>query len=116
MSPEQTDLFSQLRAVEARDEAMQRVEDAAPDEWKDAADATVLKLARTGLPFTTDGVWNLMPVKPPEPRALGPVMKRAADAGHIRATGRYVKSSEVSCHAREKKEWVGAVQTRQEAA
>ena len=93
------DLFA---ARAARDEAMERVEEAAPDEWKARAWKVLKRVAATHATFTTDDLVELGAGSPPEPRAYGPLMRAAVKAGLCEATGQYRKSRMVACHARPK--------------
>jgi hypothetical protein len=82
-----------LQAAEAaRDEAMQRVYESASDEWKAQAHATIIAVADSLGEFTVDDLWDAGLVKPEEPRAMGPVLRKAAGEGFIRTTGQYRKS------------------------
>jgi hypothetical protein len=93
-------------AMEARDEAIARVEAHAPEGWVQRARETVTLVARSRFDFTTDQVWDALgDDRPHEPRALGAVMKAMARDGAIRATGEYRKSSRVDCHARPVAVW-----------
>jgi hypothetical protein len=93
-------------AMEARDEAIARVEAHAPERWLERARDTVLSVAGTRFDFTTDQVWDALGEdRPVEPRALGAVMKAMARDGKIRATGEYRKSDRVDCHARPVAVW-----------
>ena len=76
----------------ARDEAMERVESNADAEWRVLADQYLYRRIRTGLPFTTDDLWDDGLPKPREPRALGPVMMAAKRRGDIYDTGDMVRS------------------------
>lgn len=73
----------------ARDEAMARVEAHAPREWKDEALDAVQHVADDLGEFTTSQVWVVLR-RPPEGRALGPIMKKAEKLGIIEATDRFV--------------------------
>lgn len=93
-------------AEEARDEAIARVEAHAPEGWVHRAKDAVALIALARFDFTTDDVWNALGEdRPPEPRALGAVMKKMAGDGTIRATGEYRKSVRVDCHARPVAVW-----------
>lgn len=80
----------------ATEEAIERVDAAAPAAWKDEALDAVRTLARGGGRFTTDDVWDALAylgvAKPREPRALGPVMRRAEREGTVRWTGTFAES------------------------
>lgn len=93
------DLFA---ARAARDEAMERVEEAAPDEWKARAWKVLQRVAATHDTFTTDDIIELGGGRPPEPRAYGPLMRAAVKAGLCEKTGEYRESTMESCHARPK--------------
>ena len=93
-------------AEEARDEAVRRVERAAPEAWMQAARDATVQVALSRFDFTTDDVWAALGDEtPPEPRAMGAVMKALAGEGRIRATGEYRKSVRVECHARPVAVW-----------
>lgn len=67
-------------------EALIQVDTAANEEWKAAAAEAVRMVATRFVDFTTDDVWecletNFPAVSTHEPRALGPVMMRAARDG-----------------------------------
>lgn len=93
-----------MDARKARDEAMDRVEAHADEDWKAMAMQAVQELARYPAPFTTDAVWALLrhwEVTPPhEPRAMGPIMMKAVRLGLIVPTGEYKQSTSVVNHAR----------------
>lgn len=79
----------QARAEAA--EAMERVERGTDPEWEAAAESAVRGLADLKASFTPDDVWEYLErigVPPPrEPRALGPILKRLANADVIRPKG-----------------------------
>lgn len=83
-------------AEAARDQAMDQVDGAAADEWKDQARRAIWHLAQTRDTFTVDDVWELLEARhvpsPQEPRALGPVLMRAVRSGAIRDNGTMAKS------------------------
>ena len=91
-------------AEAARDTALARVQ-LANEDWVDHAVETVRWLAKQGQPFTTDDVWAHVTYRPAEPRAMGAAMRVASSIGIARATGRYVKSKRVACHARPVMVW-----------
>lgn len=104
-------------AVAARDEAIDRVERNADSHWKVAATNCVMTLARTNAEFTTDDVWSLLvgwPESTHEPRAMGPVMRKVANAGIIEATDQYRQSERKECHARPVKVWRSLIYTGDE--
>lgn len=72
-------------------EALERVERGTDPAWASAAEAVVAARARTGEPFTTDDVWFDLAAQgveaPREPRALGPIVKRALLDRSIRQEG-----------------------------
>lgn len=92
-----------------RDEAVERVGRAAPQDWMGLAHAVVLRLAATGVGFTTDDVWKALPECSLEKRAMGAVMLKAKREGAIVATGRFQKSSQAQNHARDVRIWVGVL-------
>jgi hypothetical protein len=91
----------------ARDEAVARVEEHASADWLAAAATAVGMLAMFYPEFTTDDVWEcLVEVEAThEPRALGPVMMKAARRGLIRKTDRVQNSRRPQCHARPVAVW-----------
>ena len=92
-------------ATLALEAALARVEANAPQDWKNAATAVLARLAATGKPFTTDDVWAALP-HPPEPRALGALMRKASIAGQIRRVG-WRESVRPECHRRPVAVWIG---------
>ena len=91
-----TDLLDYVAAVEAH---------ANPD-WKDEAERVIDLLAATRQHFTTDDVWQrLGHVSTHEPRAMGALMKRAANRGVIRATDGWATSTRPECHGRPIRVW-----------
>ena len=92
-------------ALDARDEAMQRVHDNADEKWLAQAKRALweaIKRAGWHGELTTD---DIDCPAPREPRAWGPVMKQAAKAGLIEKTGMTRVSTSVRCHARPKAVW-----------
>jgi len=69
-----------------RDEAMLRVEHSTPPPWRAEAEAVLDGLIALGGDFSSDDLWAVLPA-PPEPRALGPVIQRAAKEGRIKRCG-----------------------------
>lgn len=86
-------------AVEARDEALDRVEKGVTDAWKEEARNIVLRKYWRDGEFTSDDIWAAGLEKPAEPRALGTVLMKLAKEGLIEKTGRYIKTAQVSRHA-----------------
>jgi hypothetical protein len=76
-------------ARDARDEALQRVSQAADPEWKDLAYDAVIRTARLLQEFISDDVWETGGLDSTrEDRALGPVFLRASRDGICRKTDR----------------------------
>jgi hypothetical protein len=101
--------FDAAAARDARDEAIQRVDEHAEKRWKAAALNAVRFIAEKRDAFTTDAVWWLLDqqdIEPPhEERALGAIMQRAARQGWIEPTDRTRKSVRPACHARDLRVW-----------
>lgn len=76
----------------ARDEGIANAEAGAPTGWSFRAGEAVRYVCQTRSRFTPDDIWETGLEKPPEPRALGPVMLRAAKAGWCERTGELVHS------------------------
>ena len=90
---------------QALEAALDRVDAAAPPDWKNTASAVLARLAGTGEPFTADDIWAAVD-HPPEPRALGALIRSAAQAGRIRRVG-WRTSARPECHCRPVAMWVG---------
>jgi len=71
----------------ARDEAMRRVDAAADPAWKERCWAAIRELCERGEAFTADDIWIEVGETPGEPRALGPLMRRAVDQGMVVRAG-----------------------------
>ena len=83
-----------MTAEDLRDEAVERVEAHADPTWLDeayTAIATVCMFRGQGGEFTTDAVWAVLDragiESPHEPRAMGPVIRRAVGSHLIEWTG-----------------------------
>lgn len=95
-------------AEAARDAAMQRAEDGANPVWAQAAYWAVRLLAYRQPAFCTDEVWWLLDelgVETPEPRAMGPVMRKAFVEGVIDTTDQWQRSLRPQCHCRPVMRW-----------
>lgn len=88
-----------------RDLAIARVDRGTDAEWKEAATSVVYHLCRTMPVFTPDDIWATGLPKPREPRALGPIMLRAARERWCQKTGRYVASKAPTQHQNVIAEW-----------
>jgi hypothetical protein len=106
---DQLSLFDQIGAIQARDEAINRVNEHAEPIWKRAALMAIRSIAVEQTELTTDDVWlwlHEMAIETPhEPRALGAMMVKAARAGLISPTDRTRKSLRPVCHANPKRVW-----------
>lgn len=102
-------LFDALAAIQATNEAIERVDRNANPDWKTHARAAIQFLARTRQEFTTDDVWEFMHQRghdaPHEPRALGALMREAAKQRLIEATDRVRPSERPQCHMNPKRVW-----------
>lgn len=72
-----------------RDIALVRVEQAAPDEWKERAWSWLCSYLETHPSFFPDDAWAEGLEPPPELRAFGPIVQRAAREGLIVKTGEF---------------------------
>ena len=106
---EHPSLFDPVAAIEARDEAIGRVDRNADPVWKQQAQTIVRNLAHRLDELTTDDVWQALNCAgvdvPHEPRALGAVMQSAARQNVIAATDRVRQSQRPECHARPVRIW-----------
>jgi len=85
-------------------DGMLRAEMHGPPSWRGWAEIALQYVAERRERFTTDPVWSVLeawkvPV-PPEPRAIGPLMKAACGWGWIEPTGETHKSVRPDCHRR----------------
>lgn len=106
MSARQSGLFESDEAERKRDEAIERVRQGKA-EYIAMASAALARLAATRQPFTSDDLVRIVGKHEDEGRVLGAVFKDAHRAGLIRPTGRWPRSADASCNARDKREWVG---------
>lgn len=91
-------------------DGMDRADTHAPQEWKWYAYQVLLRLCRRVPDLTTDDLYFAIqdegyPPDPPEPRAFGPLMKRAASNGLIAQTDEFRKSDRAKAHRRPKQVW-----------
>lgn len=96
--------FDRFGAAAQRDVAIDRVDAAASLVWQEAAWRAITYVASVRKAFTTDAVWFVLEkwgVEPPrEPRAMGPMMRRAVSAKLCLSTERISRSVRVACHRR----------------
>ncbi len=100
--------FDATRAQQARDAAIERVDDHAIEEWKTAARACIAHCARTMAEFSTDDVFRRLleyTVITRDNRAMGPQMMQAAAAGLITKTDKRINTERVSRHNTEIAVW-----------
>jgi len=94
---------------EKKNEAIDRVEEAADESWKNVALRAVKWRAKKGVNFTTDHVWAALEdagVSPPkEPRAMGAIMRKAVREGLIVSTPKTEISTKESNHKRPVRVW-----------
>ena len=78
------------KARDERDEAIERADRGAAEQWKNAA-IDLIRQMPAGKTFTADDIWfQLSDISNPrEPRALGPVILSAVKKKIIRKTGEY---------------------------
>ena len=101
-----------LTEPQARDAALQQVEQAANGAWKAIAYSALQRLARMPAPFTADDLTDLMEtlyVLPPathDNRALGAILTQAKRKGLIRAVG-YCRSQRPGNQAGPRNIWIG---------
>lgn len=91
-----------------RDEAIDQVEEHAQEEWKKAAYNVVVYIAKHRVEFTTDAVWSLLDrisFVTHENRAMGAIMRRAANRGVCVRTDRTTQSVRPECHRRPIRIW-----------
>lgn len=91
------------RATAERDAAMAQVEGNAPPEWVDEALDFVRHYLEQHDELFVDDLWTAGLPRPPQPRALGPVIKRAAANGWMTKSGEHRPS--VSSHMIPKPVW-----------
>jgi hypothetical protein len=101
-------LFDVEEAHRQRDEAMERIEEHASDEWKSMVMDGLLALARSMEEFTSDDL--LVHLGDPagdvhDMRALGPMFRRANSYGWISATKRFVPCKRPSRHGAPIRVW-----------
>ena len=99
-----------------RDQALERVEAAAPPDWNDRALEAVFQAALRWSYFASDDVWRLGLEKPREPRAMGPVMMRAVKLGYCQPQDSTRISSIPGQHARPLRIYSSLIYGKSEAA
>lgn len=91
-------------AKAARDEAMQRVDDHAEEDWQTRALDALHTIALRQRTLLANDVWELVE-RPHEPRATGPLMMKAKKEGWIEATDSYMPVPSVKSHAAPVRVW-----------
>ena len=93
-------------ATRAKQDALERVEKHAADEWKEEAKAVLLRVNATLKPWTTEDLKPLMTASTHEDRAWGAITTWAKRQGYSRQTGRWVLSASPRAHRRPMQEWI----------
>lgn len=108
-----------LEGEARKDDGMARAWDHANTDWKAAALAVVQHLARTHTNFTTDAVWaelDALGFATREHRAMGAVMRQAAQHNWIVKTDRVVPTMRPMANRRPVAVWQSLALTRTYAA
>lgn len=103
-------IFDAKLAIKLRDAAIEQVGENASTWWmKRAIDAIRVCARLYPEGFTTDEVWAALAegADPHDGRAMGKAMVLANEMGIATPTDRYRRSTQVSCHGRPKRLWVG---------
>lgn len=83
-------------------DGMARADRNAPESWRGNAELALKYVAERRPKLTSDPVWTVLQRwgvdAPPEPRALGPLMKAACGWGWITPTGEFVLSARPERH------------------
>jgi hypothetical protein len=103
----QGSLFDPVEGDRRRDDALERVERGAKEDWLEQAEQAVLRVAARQEKLTSDDVWaELRGIPSPrERRAMGPVLKRCESQGMIEYTDSTRRSSLPQCHRRPVRVW-----------
>lgn len=93
-----------------RDHAIGLVDEHAQPDWKTAVFTAIETLAHHQVDLTTDDIWHYLAMhdittQTHEKRAMGAVMRAAAKAGLIEATGNFRESERSVCHRNPKRVW-----------
>lgn len=97
-------------AAEAAKEAGITTAEQVNPEWQDAAKAEIMRLARTGKPFTIEDVCDVVGMPGGSNKAIGAVMNRIARTGMIYKYGQR-PATRVSSHRRTLQVWRGGITT-----
>lgn len=97
--------FDASKGATARDQAIEAIDEATSEEWKRKALEAVRIVAAQRAEFTTDPVWYVLEKQmnvpaPKDPRAMGPLMRKATTLNICATTDRTVKSVRAECHRR----------------
>jgi hypothetical protein len=107
---EQGRLFDPAEGERRRERAITIVDEAADNDWKDAAETAIGIVASRLVTFTTDDVWaylDVLKMPPPrEPRAMGAMMRQAQRNLVIVPTARWQLSKRPECHRRPLRVWL----------
>lgn len=97
-----------MAGIAARDDALATVAAHAPPSWNDLAYTIGKSVAEAHPYFTSDDLWAAGLPKPPEARALGPVLNKLRKDGVIEPGG-FRQTSQVSRHAAPVRIWRSVV-------
>lgn len=104
---DQGSLFDPDEARRRRDEGMERADRAADRSYERRMFALIRSWDR-GTEFTADTIWVALGPPPgaAHHRALGPMLRRAANMGLCQPTAKLARSNRVSSHKAAKRVWV----------
>lgn len=94
---------ARAKSIRERDDAIAQVDANAPDLWKHEAWSFICAYLERHPELFCDDLWDAGMPEPPNRRALGPLMQRAARERLMEKTGRYRPS--VSSHQIPKDVW-----------
>jgi len=98
-------IYSKQQGEAAREDAIDRVEVSAGEQWMEHAMAAIRTVARSSPTFTTDNIWPLVQDPPSDVRAMGAAMRRAVRLGLCRRTEQTIRSLRSKCHRRDVRVW-----------
>lgn len=104
---------------DVREDAIRRADAGATWQWKEAALQAIRRVAERKATLTSEDVWDegLTCEGAGDGDALGPVMRKAAKLGYIKATGQFeIKTKRAQRHNNPKRVWASCLYAAESAA